>query len=209
MSSTFNTAILEADSSVYGTNSTNVINEGSINDITHDPISPVTKYAGTAHSGQNTNMIYIGNLGEEVIRPVDDIIPSINEEQQDIIIDTDEQDPREYIDDVYVNNITIQANAGSGNWCHCTYDSVNHKLKYKATSDNNTGSIRYAYFVHSTPDTTLAYGTNAGKPAMSQWTVTVAQRKKVTGNSGSGNSGGGSNGGHIQPSVNVEEDPLR
>ena len=123
-------------------------------------------------------MIYLGNSGEEVIRLTDNIIPDINEIQQDTIIDSDINDPREYNDDVYVNNIMIQKNAGSENWCNCTYDSINHKLKYKATSDNNTGSIRYAYFVHTTTDNTLSYGPNAGSLAMPQWTVTVRQAAK-------------------------------
>lgn len=190
MSSTFNTAVLEADSSVYGTESTSIIDINDINDITHDPITPVEKYAGTEHSGQNTNMIYLGNFGEEAIMPYDDIIPDINEIQQDTIIDSVVNNSREYIDDVYVNNINIQKHAGSGNWCHCTYDSVNHKLKYKATSDNNTGSIRYAYFVHTTTDNILSYGPNAGRTVMSQWVVTVRQSTKQKSN-GTGSGGGG------------------
>ena len=56
-------------------------------------------------------MIYLGNSGEEVIRLTDNIIPDINEIQQDTIIDSDINDPREYNDDVYVNNIMIQKNA--------------------------------------------------------------------------------------------------
>ena len=186
MSSTFNAAVLEADSSVYSS----ISNINDFDDITHDPIIHVEKYAGTEHSGQNTNIIYLGNSGEEVIRPADDIITDINEIQQDTIIDSNVNDPREYIDNVYVNNINIQKNAGSGNWCHCTYDSVNHKLKYKATSDNTTGSIRYAYFVHTTTDNTLSYGPNAGSAAMSQWTVTVRQSTKPKSN-GNGSGGGG------------------
>lgn len=189
MSSTFNTAVLEADSSVYGTESNSIININDINNITHDP-TPVEKYAGTKHSGQNENMIYLGNFGEEAIIPYDDIIPDINEIQQDTIIDSVVNNSREYIDDVYVNNINIQKNAGSGNWCHCTYDSVNHKLKYKATSDNNTGSIRYAYFVHTTTDNTLSYGPKAGSAVMSQWVVTVRQSTKQKSN-GTGSGGGG------------------
>ena len=171
MSSTFNTAVNEADSSVY--------NDITNNYITHDPITHGERYAGTAHSGQNTNMIYLKNFEEELIRPTDDIIPYINEIQQDTIIDSHIKNPREYNDDVYVNNIMIQKNAGSGNWCHCTYDSVNHRLKYKATSDNDTGSIRYAYFVHTTTDNTLSYGPNAGSLAMPQWIVTVMQSTKT------------------------------
>ena len=171
MSSTFNIAANEADSSVY--------NSITNNYITHDPITHGERYSGTAHSGQNTNMIYLRNLEEEFIGPADDIIPYINEIQQDTIIDSHIKKPREYNDDVYVNNIMIQKNAGSGNWCHCTYDSVNHKLKYKATSDNDTGSIRYAYFVHTTTDDTLSYGPNAGSLAMPQWIVTVMQSTKT------------------------------
>ena len=121
-------------------------------------------------------MIYLKNFEEEFIRPTDDIIPYINEIQQDTI---HIKNPREYNDDVYVNNIMIQKHAGSGNWCHCTYDSVNHKLKYKATSDNDTGNIRYAYFVHTTTDDTLSYGPNAGSLAMPQWIVTVMQSTKT------------------------------
>ena len=168
MSSTFNTAVNEADSSVYGAITNNF--------ITHDPITHGERYAGTAHSGQNTNMIYLKNFEEEFIRYTDDIIPYINEAQQDTI---HIKNPREYNDDVYVNNIMIQKNAGSGNWCHCTYDSINHKLKYKATSDNDTGNIRYAYFVHTTTDDTLSYGPNAGSLAMPQWIVTVMQSTKT------------------------------
>lgn len=171
MSSTFNIAANEADSSVY--------NSITNNYITHDPITHGERYAGTEHSGQNTNMIYLRNLEEEFIGPADDIIPYINETQQDIIINPHIKDPREYNDDVYVNNIMIQKHAGSGNWCHCTYDSVNHKLKYKATSDNDTGSIRYAYFVHTTTDDTLSYGPNAGSLTMPQWIVTVMQSTKT------------------------------
>lgn len=174
MSSTFNIAVNEADSSVYGygyiTNNNNII---------HDPITHGERYAGTEHSGQNTNMIHLKNFEDEFIGPADDIIPYINETQQDIIINPYIKDPREYNDDVYVNNIMIQKHAGSGNWCHCTYDSVNHKLKYKATSDNDTGSIRYAYFVHTTTDDTLSYGPNAGSLAMPQWIVTVMQSTKT------------------------------
>ena len=161
MSSTFNTYALEADSSVYDTES----NSNSINDIIHDSSTSVEKYAGTKHSGQDTNMIVLGNSGEYIIRPKDDIIQDIN-------------DSREYNDDVYVNNIIIQKNAGSGNWCNCTYDSIKHKLKYKATSDNNTKSTRYAYFVHTTTDKTLSDGPNKGRAAMSQWIVTVRQSAK-------------------------------
>ena len=161
MSSTFNTYALEADSSVYDTES----NSNNINDIIHDSSTSVEKYAGTKHSGQDTNMIVLGNSGEYIIRPKDDIIQDIN-------------DSREYNDDVYVNNIIIQKNAGSGNWCNCTYDSIKHKLKYKATSDNNTKSTRYAYFVHTTTDDTLSCGPNKGRAAMSQWIVTVRQSAK-------------------------------
>ena len=161
MSSTFNTSALEADSSVYDTES----NSNNINDIIHDSSTSVEKYAGTKHSGQDTNMIVLGNSGEYIIRPKDDIIQDIN-------------DSREYDDDVYVNNIIIQKNAGSGNWCNCTYDSIKHKLKYKATSDNNTKSTRYAYFVHTTTDETLSCGPNTGRAAMSQWIVTVRQSAK-------------------------------
>ena len=168
MSSTFNIAANEADSSVYN----------SITN-THDPITHGERYAGTEHSRQNTNMIHLKNFEDEFIRYTDDIIPYINEAQQDTIINPYIKDPREYNDDVYVNNIMIQKNAGSGNWCHCTYDSVNHKLKYKATSDNDTGSIRYAYFVHTTTDDTLSYGPNAGSLAMPQWIVTVMQSTKT------------------------------
>lgn len=171
MSSTFNIAANEADSSVY--------NSITNNYITHDPITHGERYSGTAHSGQNTNMIHLKNFEDEFIGPADDIIPYINETQQDIIINPYIKDPREYNDDVYVNNIMIQKNAGSGNWCHCTYDSVNHRLKYKATSDNDTGSIRYAYFVHTTTDDTLSYGPNAGSLAMPQWIVTVMQSTKT------------------------------
>lgn len=171
MSSTFNIAANEADSSVY--------NSITNNYITHDPITHGERYAGTEHSGQNTNMIHLKNFEDEFIRYTDDIIPYINETQQDIIINPYIKDPREYNDDVYVNNIMIQKNAGSGNWCHCTYDSVNHRLKYKATSDNDTGSIRYAYFVHTTTDDTLSYGPNAGSLAMPQWIVTVMQSTKT------------------------------
>lgn len=171
MSSTFNIAANEADSSVY--------NSITNNYITHDPITHGERYSGTAHSGQNTNMIHLKNFEDEFIGPADDIIPYINETQQDIIINPYIKDPREYNDDVYVNNIMIQKHAGSGNWCHCTYDSVNHKLKYKATSDNDTGSIRYAYFVHTTTDDTLSYGPNAGSLAMPQWIVTVMQSTKT------------------------------
>ena len=121
-------------------------------------------------------MIYLKNFEEEFIRHTDDIIPYINEIQQDTI---HIKNPREYNDDAYVNNIMIQKNAGSGNWCHCTYDSINHKLKYKATSDNDTGTIRYAYFVHTTTDDTLSYGPNAGSLAMPQWIVTVMQSTKT------------------------------
>ena len=163
MSSTFNTSALEADSSVYDTES----NSNNINDIIHDSSTSVEKYAGTKHSGQDTNMIVLGNSGEYIIRPKDDIIQDIN-------------DSREYDDDVYVNNIIIQKNAGSGNWCNCTYDSIKHKLKYKATSDNNTKSTRYAYFVHTTTDETLLRGPNTGRAAMSQWIVTVRQSAKKT-----------------------------
>jgi len=151
MSSTFNTAVLEADSSIYGTNPTNEINEGYINDITHDP-SPVTKYAGTEHSGQNTNIISMYAYGRGTFK-----------------------------DNIYVEHITIQTNAGSGNWCNCAYDNVNHKLVYKATSENKTRSVRYAYFVHTTTDNTLSYGPNAGSSAMSQWIVTVCQYPKFGG----------------------------
>lgn len=171
MSSTFNIAANEADSSVY--------NSITNNYITHDPITHGERYAGTEHSGQNTNMIHLKNFEDEFIRYTDDIIPYINETQQDAIINPYIKDPREYNDDVYVNNIMIQKNAGSGNWCHCTYDSVNHRLKYKATSDNDTGSIRYAYFVHTTTDDTLSYGPNAGSLAMPQWIVTVMQSTKT------------------------------
>ena len=161
MSSTFNKSVLEADSSVYETES----NSNNINDIIHDSSTSVEKYAGTKHSGQDTNMIVLGNSEEYIIRPKDDIIQDIN-------------DLREYNDDVYVNNIIIQKNAGSGNWCNCTYDSIKHKLKYKATSDNNTKSTRYAYFVHTTTDDNLLYGPNMGRAAMSQWIVTVRQSAK-------------------------------
>jgi hypothetical protein len=213
MTNTINNEIINSDNNVYddyrNTESTIIdpviIDDGGDNGNNDQP----TKYAGTAHSGVDTNILYIGNSGSlDPISPYDPMMP-IDEESEVIIDDVEDTDPREVYDSVYVNNSDVQALAGTGRWCKCSYDSANHRLKYKALSDNTTGSVRYAYFVHSTPDTTLAYGTNAGKPAMSQWTVTVAQRKKVTGNSGSGNSGGGSNGGHIQPSVNVEEDPLR
>ena len=214
MTNTINNEIINSDNNVYddyrNTESTIIdpviIDDGGDNGNNDQP---TTKYAGTAHSGVDTNILYIRNSGSlDPISPYDPMMP-IDEESEVIIDDVEDTDPREVYDSVYVNNIDVQALAGTGRWCKCSYDSANHRLKYKALSDNTTGSVRYAYFVHSTPDTTLAYGTNAGKPAMSQWTVTVAQRKKVTGNSGNGNSGGGGNGGHLQPAVDIEEDPLR
>lgn len=218
MSNTINNEILNSDNNVYddyrNTESTNIeqVNnnngDNTNNNNNNNNNTSTTKYAGTAHSGVDTNILYIGNSGAlDPISPYDPITPI--EQESALIDDGEDSDLREVYDSVYVNNIDVQTLAGTGRWCKCSYDSANHRLKYKALSDNTTGSVRYAYFVHSTPDTTLAYGTNAGKPAMSQWTVTVAQRNKVTGNSGNGNSGGGGNGGHLQPAVNVEEDPLR
>jgi hypothetical protein len=116
-----------------------------------------------------------------------------------VVDDVEDTDPREVYDSVYVNNIDVQALAGTGRWCKCSYDSANHRLKYKALSDNTTGSVRYAYFVHTTTDNTLSYGPNAGSAAMSQWTVTVRQSAKASSSSG----GGG--GGHVQPSVRIED----
>jgi len=185
MSSTFNTAVLEADSSVYYSNIIPVL-------------TPVEKYAGTKHSGEDTDMINLGN--SETIKPTADLIlpvisgpvqpglqPFIPDTitSQDKIINSKEIDPNIMCeDDVYVNNITIQKKAGSEYWCHCTYDSSNHLLTYYATSNNTTGSERRAYFTHTTTDNTLSYGPNAGKAAMPQWTVTVRQTSMRNGGGG-------------------------
>ena len=174
LSSTFNTAIMESDSSIYIPDTTDIIIDDPNKDEIITPQKPpvIKKYAGTAHYGQDTNIINIGNKSDDTLRPsefeVED--PSLKE----YLI------ANEYTDDVYVNNITVQSNAGTGNWCHCTYNAENHTLKYEAVENNNTGSVRYAYFVHTTTDNTLSYGPNAGKPAMTQWTVTVSQKRYIT-----------------------------
>lgn len=185
MSSTFNTAVLEADSSIYGTNNDGPNDDGPNDDGTNDPLS--TKYAGTAHS-----IIYLGN-SEIIQKPSFDTYPSLDtntsfpsiiEEPNDTIIGGYEQDY--YIDDVYVNDISIQTKGGSGDWCRCTYDRVSHKLTYKAISNNNTGSMRDAQFVHTTKDNTLSRGPNAGSAAMPNWTVIVHQLPTSTGTTGGG-----------------------
>ena len=74
-------------------------------------------------------------------------------------------------DGVMVDTITIQQTA---DWCRCERLS-NGALKYMALSENPSAEPRMAYFIHSTDDTTVKRGFNAGRPALKQWTVTVIQ----------------------------------
>ena len=165
MSSTFNTAAIDADTKIYGLD-LNI--DSSIDPGDEQNPEPKPRYYGTAHYGRDENQIEIGNVGFIIIDPNNPI--------------EYESDPkvRKFEDDVYVDQLSIQQSSGLGNWCTCTYDAVNHKLIYKAIDDNGTGETRTAYFVHTTSDKTLSYGPNAGKLAMPDWVVTVIQKPKGT-----------------------------
>ena len=120
-------------------------------------IPDLTTYPGTRHAGQDSNMIYLYNTSESL-------------------------HPRraQFVDNVYVDNITIQRFAGTNNWCKCTYDAATHTVTYKAISQNpSTTSVRKAYFIHTTTDERLSRGPHAGDLAMSQWTVTIQQAAKA------------------------------
>ena len=165
MSSTFNTAAMEADTNIYGLD-LNI--DASIGGGDEPEIKPLPRYEGTAHYGKDKNQIEIGNVGFIIDDP-----------NNPIHYETDPKE-RKFEDDVYVDQLSIQQSSGLGNWCTCTYDAVKHKLIYKAIDDNGTGETRTAYFVHSTTDKTLSYGTNAGELALPQWVVTVIQKPKGT-----------------------------
>ena len=72
-------------------------------------------------------------------------------------------------DGVMVDDITIQTKS---DWCICER-LANGALKYTATSANPSSEPRTTYFVHSTTDTTVKLGYNAGRPAAKSWYVTI------------------------------------
>lgn len=84
-------------------------------------------------------------------------------------------------DSVYVDDITLQEYAGKGNWCYC-YRLPNGAVMYKALTKNPYNEPRVAYFRHKTSDLTIKRGFYAGRPAASEWYVTIIQEANPEGN---------------------------
>ena len=74
-------------------------------------------------------------------------------------------------DDIYVDTITVSPS--EADWCKC--EKVGNKLVYTPIEANPTTEPRYAYFRHSTSDTYIKSGDNAGLFAAPEWWVTVKQ----------------------------------
>ena len=78
-------------------------------------------------------------------------------------------------DSIVVNDITVDPEAGENGWCRC--EKINDStLKYTALTANNSSRPRYAYFKHKTTDIIIPGGQNEGRPALSEWYVTVMQK---------------------------------
>ena len=75
-------------------------------------------------------------------------------------------------DSLFVRNVTIQEKS---DWCKCELIANGKAVKYTTLEENPTDKPRTVYFEHKTTDEILAYGNNAGKPAMKSWIVTVTQ----------------------------------
>lgn len=83
-------------------------------------------------------------------------------------------------DSIFVDDITIQEYAGENDWCRC-YKLSDGALMYQALTENPSNEPRVAYFKHSTTDTELKRGFYQGRPAASEWYVTVIQEPNPNG----------------------------
>lgn len=74
-----------------------------------------------------------------------------------------------------MNDITVDPTGGVGAWCTCekVYNGTDYVLKYTAIEANPSTEPRYALFKHSTTDKIISRGDGAGRPAASEWWVTV------------------------------------